>query len=169
MHPGCKPSYSRLQPRCTQAANPRVSGTLELQPACFTGTRTRYTVQREGEEAPPQFSDTLRLGRPEDVSSGSPLLVLGWPSPDGQTSIFVDSTHECLAREGTIIRTRAFIHAGSSGGPALNSSLQAAPRDPPCTQAATPRTQAATPRTQAASPRTVSGGRRRLAQPTRQR
>ena len=125
-----------------------------LEPASFTGTTTRYTVEREGDEAPPQFSDTLRLGRPEDVTSGSPLLVLGWPSPDGQTSIFVDSTHECLAREGTIIRTRAFIHAGSSGGPALNSSLQAAPRRPPRTQAATPRTQAATPRTQAVSPRT---------------
>ena len=102
-----------------------------LEPASFTGTTTRYTVEREGDEAPPQFSDTLRLGRPEDVTSGSPLLVLGWPSPDGQTSIFVDSTHECLAREGTIIRTRAFIHAGSSGGPALNSSLQAAPRRTP--------------------------------------
>ena len=109
-----------------------------LEPASFTGTTTRYTVEREGDEPPPQFSDTLRLGRPEDVTSGSPLLVLGWPSPDGQTSIFVDSTHECLAREGTIIRTRAFIHAGSSGGPALNSSLQAAPRNPPRTQAATP-------------------------------
>lgn len=124
-----------------------------LEPASFTGTTTRYTVEREGDEAPPQFSDTLRLGRPEDVTSGSPLLVLGWPSPDGQTSIFVDSTHECLAREGTIIRTRAFIHAGSSGGPALNSSLQAAPRRPPRTQAATPRTQAVSPRTQDATPR----------------
>ena len=102
----------------------RIRGTLVLQPAVFTGTSTRYQVQREGDEAPPQFSDTLRLGRPADVTSGSPLIVLGWPSPDGQTSIFVDSTHECLAREGTIIRTRAFIHAGSSGGPALNSSLQ---------------------------------------------
>ena len=103
----------------------RIRGTLVLQPAVFTGTSTRYQVHREGDEAPPQFSDTLRLGRPADVTSGSPLIVLGWPSPDGQTSIFVDTTHECLAREGTIIRTRAFIHAGSSGGPALNSSLQA--------------------------------------------
>ena len=102
----------------------RIRGTLVLQPAVFTGTSTRYQVHREGDEAPPQFSDTLRLGRPADVTSGSPLIVLGWPSPDGQTSIFVDTTHECLAREGTIIRTRAFIHAGSSGGPALNSALQ---------------------------------------------
>ena len=77
-----------------------------LEPASFTGTRTRYTVERESDEAPPQFSDTLRLGRPADVTSGSPLIVLGWPSPDGQTSIFVDSTHECLAREGSIIRSR---------------------------------------------------------------
>ena len=102
----------------------RIRGTLVVRPPSFTGTRTRYTVERQGDEPPPQFSDTLRLGRPQDVASGSALFVLGWPSPDGQTSIFVDSTHECLAREGTIIRTRAFIHAGSSGGPALSASLQ---------------------------------------------
>lgn len=69
------------------------------------------------------FADSLKLGRPESVQSGSALVVLGWPSPHGQRSIFVDSTHECLAREGQYIRTRAFIHAGSSGGPALNASL----------------------------------------------
>lgn len=49
--------------------------------------------------------------------------MLGWPSPHGQTSIFVDSTHECLSREGQLLHTRAFIHAGSSGGPALTPSL----------------------------------------------
>ena len=83
----------------------RIRGTLVLQPAVFTGTSTRYQVHREGDEAPPQFSDTLRLGRPADVTSGSPLIVLGWPSPDGQTSIFVDTTHECLAREGILTLT----------------------------------------------------------------
>ena len=79
----------------------------------------------EGQEPPPQFPHTLKLAsRPAEVKPGSPLVVVGWPSPDNQRTIFIDSTHECLAREGTLIRTRAFIHAGSSGGPALNRSLQ---------------------------------------------
>ncbi|EOD20869.1 hypothetical protein EMIHUDRAFT_458474 [Emiliania huxleyi CCMP1516] len=45
------------------------------------------------------------------------------PSRWAHTSIFVDSTHECLSREGQLLHTRAFIHAGSSGGPALTPSL----------------------------------------------
>lgn len=102
----------------------KVRGALALSPAVFAGVDEPYTVERRGQDAPPPFSDALRLGKEADVVSGCPLLVLGWPSPHGQRTIFVDSTHECISREGSLLRSRAFIHAGSSGGPALTASLQ---------------------------------------------
>lgn len=103
----------------------RIRGNLTLDPPVFTAREGPYSIRAEGREPPPQFPHPLRLAsRPAEVKPGSPLVVIGWPSPHNQTTIFIDSTHECLAREGTLIRTRAFIHAGSSGGPALNRSLQ---------------------------------------------
>ncbi|EOD04861.1 hypothetical protein EMIHUDRAFT_368946, partial [Emiliania huxleyi CCMP1516] len=101
----------------------RLRGELTMTPESFVGVAARYAIASEATEALPPFRSALRLGTPSAVTSGSALLVLGWPSPHGQTSIFVDSTHECLSREGQLLHTRAFIHAGSSGGPALTPSL----------------------------------------------
>ena len=56
--------------------------------------------------------------------SGDPLSCLGWPTPDGQTTIYVDDKHNLLSKEHGHLKSQAFLHKAMSGGPLLNHRME---------------------------------------------
>ena len=62
---------------------------------------------------PRKKKQKIKNGRPTDPTAG-------WPTPDSQQTIYVDRTR-CLSQERGYLKSRLFLHAASSGGPALNA------------------------------------------------
>ena len=113
----------RVEGKLLDLAVLRVRGELQLQPAKCTGLDPCTTISEVKEV-------TLRVGEVEAlrISRQAPttqdtIMVLGWPMKGtGEVTIHVSKEDGILclsARDDSLIKTRPFIHAGSSGGPLL--------------------------------------------------
>lgn len=107
----------------------QVRGTVDVTPDTFQHTNPpnlgadKYTINSKSWTAP-VFAQSLKVGDPSSVAVGDPLPCLGWPTPHGQTTIFVADDRSLLSKEHGHLRSQAFMHSAMSGGPMLNHRME---------------------------------------------
>ena len=113
----------------TDLAILQIRGTVAITPDVFMHSSPpdisvdTYTINSRT-HTPPAFDSCLSIGDPSSVVSGDPLSCLGWPTPDGQTTIYVDDKHNLLSKEHGHLKSQAFLHKAMSGGPLLNHRME---------------------------------------------
>ena len=99
-----------------------IRGRLELRPAEFCGYKTINYETISIEPTPLTFDNFVGPAPPEAVQNllGEEVLLCGYPSPlTAWTSISVSRGSICMVDDTGMLSVHAFIHGGSSGGPAF--------------------------------------------------
>ena len=99
-----------------------IRGRLELRPAEFCGYKTINYETISIEPTPLTFDNFVGPAPPEAVQNllGVEVLLCGYPSPlTTWTSISVSRGSICMVDDTGMLSVHAFIHGGSSGGPAF--------------------------------------------------
>lgn len=124
------PLLSQMQGNyLTDLAILQIGGTVSMTPDVFIHSSPpdisadMYTINSK-DPTPPTFISCLSIGDPSSVVSGDPLSCLGWPTPNGQTTIYVDDKYSLLSKEHGHLKSQAFLHTAMSGGPLLNHRME---------------------------------------------
>lgn len=104
-----------------------IKGTANVSPDVFMHTTSLGVLADQYAlldtplvSAPQTMEHFLTIGDATKVQTGELLPCLGWPTPHGQTTIFVADDHSLLSKENGFLKSQAFMHSAMSGGPMLN-------------------------------------------------
>ena len=104
-----------------------ICGNVSVTPDIFMHTVTpgvtlpdTYVLNTPLVRTPQSFTSFLEIGNATTVATGEPLPCLGWPTPNGQTTIYVADDHSLLSKENGYFKSQAFMHSAMSGGPMLD-------------------------------------------------
>ena len=86
---------------------------LVLYPPPVSANRPTVEKSKDFESIVDILPTPLPLGNPELLNTGVEMLtVVGWPSPNGQRTIYADR-YTLLSLADGMIKSRAFIHDAS--------------------------------------------------------